>query len=143
MGGAGLAPGQVPDPGPLLASHVRVVPDLHVGQDAGTGVSHHHRHRVYRGVGLEVAEVEAATHANTRHLVKQDLVPDGASEDVQEAALLLRSQPPLGLGQRRPLERQGHHGLWRLDVVNEAEYDGPGGRAAEGLVVTNPEILRA
>jgi hypothetical protein len=45
-------------PEPLLGRDVGILAYLDVGKEAGTGVRHHHRHRVDRGVRLEVAQVK-------------------------------------------------------------------------------------
>ena len=85
---------------------------LDVGEDGGARVGHHHGHRVDGGVGLEVGQVEAPAHGHARHLVEQDLVSDGASENIhQRQSFILRGVLSLSLGQRRPFHGQGCQGL--------------------------------
>ncbi len=45
-------------PEPLLGRDVGILAYLDVGEEAGTRVRHHHRHRVDCGVRLEVAQVK-------------------------------------------------------------------------------------
>ena len=58
------------DPGPFFAGHVRVVADLHVGEDGGARGGDGDLHGVDGGFGLEVAEVEAAREADGANLQK-------------------------------------------------------------------------
>ena len=100
MGGAALLQ-------PLLAVHVRVVPDTDVRQQIRLVLGDDGPDEVHRGLALEVAQVEAARHAHSGdHKVGGDDVLDLGDERVAHGRLLLRGgHLPLQLADLLPPHR--------------------------------------